>query len=188
MPDSGITDGTTFTSSFWDTYARQQVVTQCTSGARPTGVEGRLISETDTDRIMWYTGAAWDYVAEPPQTWSVTSVTQSGAKACTTTYGWYQRCRGSFVAQITLTGFAAGVAGNAITIPTPVTLANAEAVGGSFSYLDSGVGYYAGFVQPFTTTAISFLQDGSNNAFGAVTSLALAAADVLRVTMTGRYA
>lgn len=62
MPDSGITDGTTFTSSFWDTYARQQVVTQCTSGARPTGVEGRIITETDTDRIRCYTGSTWQLI------------------------------------------------------------------------------------------------------------------------------
>ena len=59
MPDSGITDGSVYTSSFHDTYVRQQVVTQCTSATRPTGVEGRLIYETDTDRMWVYSGSAW---------------------------------------------------------------------------------------------------------------------------------
>ena len=59
MPDSGISDGSVYTSSFHDTYVRQQVVTQCTSAARPTGVEGRLIYETDTDRMWVYSGSAW---------------------------------------------------------------------------------------------------------------------------------
>lgn len=59
MPDSGISDGSVYTSSFHDTYVRQQVVTQCTSATRPTGVEGRMIYETDTDRCWVYSGSAW---------------------------------------------------------------------------------------------------------------------------------
>lgn len=59
MPDSGISDGTVFTSAFHDTYLRQQVVAQMTSGTRPTGFEGRLITETDTDRLVAYSGSAW---------------------------------------------------------------------------------------------------------------------------------
>lgn len=59
MPDSGISDGSVYTSSFHDTYVRQQVVAQVTSGTRPTGVEGRLITETDTDRLLAYSGSTW---------------------------------------------------------------------------------------------------------------------------------
>lgn len=59
MPDSGISDGSVYTSSFHDTYVRQQVVAQVTSGTRPTGVEGRLITESDTDRLLAYSGSAW---------------------------------------------------------------------------------------------------------------------------------
>lgn len=59
MPDSGIADGTVYTSSFHDSYVRQQVITTCTSGTRPTGTEGRFIYETDTDRLKYYDGAAW---------------------------------------------------------------------------------------------------------------------------------
>lgn len=166
-------------------------VDSVTSLTRPVGAdlyEGKLIFETDTKRVMVYSSGAWEIESEPVQTWSVTSVTQNGARACTTTYGWYQRSRGKFVAQATMSGFAAGSAGNAIIIPTPVTLVTSEAVGGAFSYFDSGVAFYSGYINPFTVNAVGFVQDGSNNSFGAVTSLALAAADVMRVTMHGRYA
>lgn len=59
MPDLGISDGSVYTSSFHDTYVRQQVVAQVTSGTRPTGVEGRLITESDSDRLLAYSGSAW---------------------------------------------------------------------------------------------------------------------------------
>ena len=59
MPDAGLADGSVLTSANYDTYLRQQVVTTCLSSARPTGVEGRIIAETDTDRILTYSGSAW---------------------------------------------------------------------------------------------------------------------------------
>ena len=59
MPDSGLADGSVLTSANYDTYLRQQVVAQVTSTTRPTGVEGRLITETDTDRIVCYDGTNW---------------------------------------------------------------------------------------------------------------------------------
>jgi hypothetical protein len=59
MPDAGLADGSVLTSANYDTYLRQQVVAQVTSGTRPTGFEGRLIAESDTDRIVCYDGANW---------------------------------------------------------------------------------------------------------------------------------
>ena len=59
MPDAGLADGSVLTSANYDTYLRQQVVVQCTSSTRPTGVEGRIIAETDTDRVLIYDGASW---------------------------------------------------------------------------------------------------------------------------------
>lgn len=59
MPDAGLADGSVLTSANYDTYLRQQVVAQVTSGTRPTGVEGRIITETDTDRIVAYDGSSW---------------------------------------------------------------------------------------------------------------------------------
>ena len=35
------------------------VIVRCDSASRPTGVEGRLIFETDTNKLMIYDGSAW---------------------------------------------------------------------------------------------------------------------------------
>lgn len=162
--------------------------TVCTSSTRPGApTEGDQIYETDTDRIYVYTGAAWLIVQEPPQSWSVTAYTQNGSKSCTTTYGYYQRSYNTFVAQLVLTGFAAGSAGSAITLATPVTLANANAIGGTFYYFDSGTNNYVGMVVPHTTTSMAFVLNANNDSFGITPSLAPASADTLTLTIHGRY-
>lgn len=42
-----------------NSYLMQQANIQCTSATRPTGVEGMVISETDTKRVWRHSGAAW---------------------------------------------------------------------------------------------------------------------------------
>lgn len=86
MPDSGIADTTVYTSAFHDTYVRQQVVAQVTSGTRPTGVEGRLIAETDTNLFQVYDGSAWGgfggwgaWATYTPTLTNATAATVSGA-------------------------------------------------------------------------------------------------------------
>lgn len=59
MPDAGLADGSVLTSANYDTYLRQQVVAQVTTVGRPTGVEGRLITTTDSDRVECYDGTNW---------------------------------------------------------------------------------------------------------------------------------
>lgn len=163
--------------------------TVCTSATRPgSPTEGDQIYETDTDRIYVYTGAAWLIVQEPLQTWNATAYTQNGSKTCVTSYGWYQRSYGMFTAQARITSFQTGSAGNAISLPTPVTLANQYAIGGSFQYFDSGTSLYVGAVVPSTTTAMGFSTDGANNSFGITPSFAPDAADTLVLTVQGRYA
>lgn len=70
MPDSGIADGSTLTSAFWDTYVREQVVTTCTSATRPSSVEGRCIWETDTNQLLVFNGSAWVAVRGTSGTWT----------------------------------------------------------------------------------------------------------------------
>lgn len=58
------TAGATLTASWLNTYVRDNtaVAQVCTSSTRPTGnalYEGVRIYETDTDRILIYTGSAW---------------------------------------------------------------------------------------------------------------------------------
>lgn len=43
----------------WGNAVRDATVQVTTSGARPTAAEGMVIYETDTDKLMIYTGAAW---------------------------------------------------------------------------------------------------------------------------------
>lgn len=163
--------------------------TVCTSSTRPGSPgEGDQIYETDTDRIYVYTGAAWLIVQEPPQSWNVTTYTQNGSKTCATSYGWYQRSYGTFTAQARIISFQAGSAGNAITLPTPFTLADQYAIGGSFQYFDSGNQFYVGTVVPVSTTTFSFSNDASNNSFGINPNFAPDPADVLVLTIHGRYA
>jgi hypothetical protein len=51
-------DGAVVTNAFL-TAVSEQIVWTCTSSTRPTGVEGRTINETDTDRRYVYDGSAW---------------------------------------------------------------------------------------------------------------------------------
>jgi hypothetical protein len=57
VPDSNLADAAVLTSTFYNTYIREQVVVTCTSGTRPTGVDGRIIFETDTEKVMIYDGS-----------------------------------------------------------------------------------------------------------------------------------
>lgn len=77
MPDANLPDDTVITSSFYNTYIREQVVVTCTSATRPTGVTGRLIYETDTKTFSVYNGSAW-MPASATQSWLATRTTDAG--------------------------------------------------------------------------------------------------------------
>lgn len=62
MAELNISDGDVLTSGDYDDIDEQMVII-CTSGARPTGVVGRVISETDTGNIMRYDGSTWRKLA-----------------------------------------------------------------------------------------------------------------------------
>lgn len=160
----------------------------CTSSTRPASpVVGMTIAESDTLRTLQWDGAAWVILSEPPQTWAIATYDQSGSKTLTATRAWTQRASGTFIAQARLTNFQAGAAGNAITMPTPFTLPNLYDIGGSFSWFDSGTATYAGTIIPSSVTAFGFSTDGVNNPFGVTPNFAPAAADVLTLTIHGRY-
>jgi hypothetical protein len=60
-------------SPFVDTNVGK--ITVHTSGTRPTGAdryEGKWIYESDTDRTLFYTGAAWVIMNEPPNAYTPT--------------------------------------------------------------------------------------------------------------------
>lgn len=59
MPETGFTDATVATAAQLNQIEDQQVTT-CTSTTRPTAVEGRMIFETDTEKVMIsHDGVGW---------------------------------------------------------------------------------------------------------------------------------
>jgi hypothetical protein len=59
MPEVNIADGDVVTGADFDSIDDQLIIT-CTSSTRPTGVEGRHIYETDTNKRYVYDGTSWN--------------------------------------------------------------------------------------------------------------------------------
>lgn len=162
----------------------------CTSATRPTGISlryGTPIFETDTLRELLWDGSAWVILSEPPQTWT-TGLSQPASVTHTTTFARYQRSRGFFTAVATLTLTAGGAGASTVGLATPVTLTNAEAIGGSFTVYDSGSTIYAGSVYPSGLTGGFYLQVSGNGVpFGGAPAVTLASGDIIRVAIFGWY-
>lgn len=147
MPDSGIADGATFSSAFWDSYVREQVCVTCTSSTRPTNVEGRLIYETDTDRLMLGTGSGtnWVVMGEPITTWSPTfgGITVGSG----TTNGGYRRLDGSCRLSASFVFGSGSSITSGITLTLPFASAVSSGPCGLRAYiLDSGTQWYDAMV------------------------------------------
>lgn len=184
MPDLGIADGTGLTSAFFETYVRQQVVVQATSTTRPTGVEGRLVAETDTNDLSVHDGTGWLPIAN----WGAYKAYTPTISASTTApTGWTVSGRyiqlGKTVIGIASFTFGAGTAA-AGTLRFGLPLAPATAwygfqIGGGVAN-DSGTAYYRSVVCGSGTFAEMYSENGT-----AVTGAAPftpAAADFYRVT------
>lgn len=155
MPDSGIADGATFSSAFWDAYVREQVCATCTSATHPTNVEGRLIYETNTDRWLGGTGTGsnWITLAEPPQTWTPTV---SGLTVGNGTWAAYHlRSNGLVEGWGTFTFGSTSAVTAALIVTIPYTLASDARIMGMASFEDaSPAGQYMGTVDVWSTTSI----------------------------------
>jgi hypothetical protein len=80
MPYKTFTAGEILTASDVMTYLMNQVVVVCTSGTRPSSpTEGRVIFETDTNKLMAYDGSAWQELnmTDTPRVRAVREATQS---------------------------------------------------------------------------------------------------------------
>lgn len=61
-----------------DNYLMRQAVIGCTSGTRPSSPqEGMTVYETDTDRIMVYSGSAWRRYAVDLESWGPQQATDA---------------------------------------------------------------------------------------------------------------
>jgi hypothetical protein len=191
VPDSGLTDNVSFyTSSFHDTYVRQQVVTTCTSATRPSAVEGRVIYETDTDLLLGYNGSAWVPFAGPSTGW--TSYTPTVAQGATPNiaktvvrsrwcYTGFKTVTWTFDLALT----ASGTAGSKVTLTLPVTAASANGVVGAGLILDTGAAAYGGSWRGASTTTVQFESDATGFlGWGNTPSIALASGDNLNGSIT----
>jgi hypothetical protein len=124
VPDSGIADGSVLTSAFHDTYIRQQVIAQVTAATRPTGVEGRVIYETDTNKLMIYDGSTWMVLRDEAGSYTPTlgSIVVGSGGVNSATYAF---SGGVLVVSGTIQFGASGAtypgASNTITLPSTFT-------------------------------------------------------------------
>jgi hypothetical protein len=164
---TAVADGSVLTSAIWD-EVRTKVVVPCLSSGRPTGVEGRLIYETDTDRLLAYDGTNWYILAEPTQTYTPTFTNCSGGTAT----GFYKR-RDGWIDVVAIYTFAgAGVAGT-VTVSLPETMEDALRFAGGCQLFDANVGTYPGGISSSTTTALNvwaFSASGTYLAYAALSS------------------
>lgn len=74
MPgDKTYVDGEILTAANLNSYVRDQIVTICTSGTRPSSpTTSRFIFESDTGRLYSWNGAAWILYAGSWSSWSPT--------------------------------------------------------------------------------------------------------------------
>lgn len=184
--------GDTLTAANVDTLMLQSIMRFADSSARDTALSGVLAEglhtyQDDANTVTVYTGAAWEIVHEPPQSWSPT-ITQSLTVTGTVGRGWYQRSRGVFHAHLTWTATGSGTATNAIIITTPLTLANLEDIHGSISFRDtSGSIWRVGSVIADTTSQFRFVIDSGTAEYGVAAGDGITNGDVLRVDLHGRY-
>jgi len=177
------------TASDLNTQYRDQVVSTVTSATRPSGTEGQIIYETDTDLCYIYNGGWVRFGASGAWTSYTPTLTQSAAVTKTVTYAKYEKIGRMVSVTVSLSVTGTGTANNAITVTLPFTAASAVYVGSGYM-LDSGVLFYPMIVWPGSTTAVSFLDATqgtgavSMGQTGAVFSAALAAGDLVAFSLT----
>jgi hypothetical protein len=184
--------GAILTATQVDTIMRQTVMTFASTAARDSALsgvlgEGMVTYQLDANTLTYYNGSAWVILSEPPQTWNVTNLVQSGSVSCTTTVGWFQRCNGVVTARVAVNVTGSGTTGNNISLSLPFTAPNTRSIGGNFEYVDlSSSTRYSGSVVGGTTSAVAFSPPANVNALlGA--GFAAASGDTLDVTIYSTY-
>lgn len=166
MPDANLADNAVLTSSFYNTYIREQVVVTCTSATRPTGVQGRVIYETDTDLLLVYNGTSWvtvfggGYVSYSP---TLTNITIGNG---TQTHKWRSvGAKGILVSNSITFGSTTSFSGWPQIAP-PATLDTAIAVLGSLTATDVSPGQnYGGQVASNGSSQVGGYTLGTGGAF-----------------------
>jgi len=189
VPDSNLADTGVLTSSFYNTYIREQVIVTCTSATRPTGVEGRRIYETDTDLEYVHNGTSWVQVGGTAGWASFTPQIDQGVTniAKTVNYSkWMRGPRRTITFNFSMSLTAGGTAGNAVEVTLPVTAASALGACGAGRLFDtSTTTSYGGAWRTVSTTRMWFSGDWSaGTGWGNAPNIALASGDILEGSIT----
>ena len=180
----------TLSSSDVNTYLMKQAVIGCTSSTRPTGVEGMTIYETDTDKLLTYTGATWSSIG--PVSGALTSwtpaVTQTGSVTVTVNNATYTRTGRWIEGYCYLTVTGSGTGSSNVTVSIPVTaVSTTSTCVGTMTLFDTSAGtwYHGGLILNSSTTVKAMPNAGTNALGSSSFTAGLAAGDV--VTMTFAY-
>lgn len=178
------------TASDLNTQYRDQVISTVTSGTRPSGTEGQVIYETDTDLLYIYNGGWVRFGASSGWTSFTPTLTQSSAVTKTVTYAKYEKI-GRFVAMVVrLDVTGTGTANSAVTVSPPFTAAAANDIPLGTGYIydaSSGSPFAPAIVSFSTTTALHFIDTTASASVylgqtGTIFSSALASGDVISIS------
>ena len=188
MPDSGIADNTGLSSSFFDTYVRQQVIAQLATASLPAAATaGRFFADTTTKQLKVDTGSAllamlsWD--TGPTFTPTITASTTSPTGW--TTSGAYITFGKWILATATFTFGAGTAASGTLRFGLPVVHDSSGLMLGRIECNDSGTQYMRHPVAGGATSYITAVAEAGTAVTGAV-PFTPAAADFYRYTILYR--
>ncbi len=173
------------TASDLNTHYRDQVISTVTSGTRPSGTEGQMIYETDTDLCYIYNGGWVRFGAGGGWTSYTPTLTQSSAVTKTVTYAKYEKIGRLVICQVLLNVTGTGAANNSVTISLPFTAASSNIDTGSGHIFDSSAGTNnPGIAFTSSTTTVALVDataatGATLGVTGAVFSAALASGDAV---------
>lgn len=139
------------------------VIVQCTSTTRPTGAEGRVIYETDTNKFMSYDGSAWQIMGGDKWTSFTPSWTGLTIGNAVQTWAYRYVPGGMMVTGDTVFGTTSSFTSTSFKIEVPNSESAAYASIGSCLLFESGVRNWIGIAAAVTTT-IAFTHTESGNA------------------------
>jgi hypothetical protein len=184
-----LSDGEGLTAAYTLTNWTDQVISQVTSGTRPTGTEGQYIYETDTNKLLGHNGTTFVDFGRLSGVDTWTPQIDQGAStniAKTTTTAMYVRIGNIVICWAHLVLTAGGTAGSSATVTLPVAPSGHTANDciGSGHILDTSAGANSAVVSVWFSSgsAVVFQIDSSAAAgrWGLNPNVALASGDAIR--------
>lgn len=171
MPVKTFTS-TTLTASDVNTYLMDQAVVTCTSATRPTGIEGRVIFETDTDTLRVYDGSSWVAIWRKQTTYTPTlvgmAVGTGGSAENTATYGFSGgtlTVSGNIVFGTTGTTFPASTITASLPSGFTASPVYSATAAGIASMTDASVGTYTGYCRLQSASTVRFVVSNTSGTY-----------------------